>query len=49
MQLKVSNKEKVALDVLRNYAEQMLSGLDYLHSKSVVHKQFKVIQLTIQY
>ena len=34
-----------SLDVLRSYTEQMLTGLDHLHSKSVVHKQFKVNKL----
>ncbi|CAK8677764.1 unnamed protein product [Clavelina lepadiformis] len=41
LQHKLDNKEKVPLDVLRSYTEQMLFALDYLHSKSVVHKQFK--------
>ena len=42
LQQKILSNERVPLDVLRCYTKQMLTALDYLHSKSVVHKQLKV-------
>lgn len=42
LQQKLLSKERIALEAIRNYTEQMLKALDYLHRKSVVHKNFQV-------
>lgn len=35
-------KQNLPLELLRSYTEGMLQGLQYLHSKTVVHKHFRV-------
>nr|CAB3241542.1 eukaryotic translation initiation factor 2-alpha kinase 4 [Phallusia mammillata] len=40
LQQKMLSKERIALETVRIYTEQMLQALSYLHRKSVVHKNF---------
>ncbi|XP_078490106.1 eIF-2-alpha kinase GCN2 [Ciona intestinalis] len=41
LQQKLTSRDRVGIDAVRTYSEQLLSALDYLHKKSVVHKNLK--------
>uniref|UniRef100_F6PQS1 Protein kinase domain-containing protein n=2 Tax=Ciona intestinalis TaxID=7719 RepID=F6PQS1_CIOIN len=38
LQQKLTSRDRVGIDAVRTYSEQLLSALDCLHKKSVVHK-----------
>nr|XP_018669174.1 eIF-2-alpha kinase GCN2 isoform X1 [Ciona intestinalis] len=41
LQQKLTSRDRVGIDAVRTYSEQLLSALDCLHKKSVVHKNLK--------
>ena len=40
-------KFEVNLDLVRTYAHQILNGLNYLHSKDIIHRDLKCANLLV--